>query len=170
MRRILIIGCPGSGKTTLAKEMAARLRLPLVHLDALYWLDGWQPRERADFDARLLTELQKEAWILDGNYGRTLPLRLGHCDSVIFLRYPRRVCLWGAVWRALRGYGKTRSDMGPNCPEKLDMEFLKFIWTFEREYGEPYRELLEEQEHLGKRVVILRSRKEAARFVEGLRP
>ena len=99
MKRILIIGNSGAGKTTLANSLAGILRLPLVHLDKLYWRDGWQHVSREEFDALLSVELQKESWILDGNFDRTLPLRLRYCDTVIYLDYSPVVCLCGAVKR-----------------------------------------------------------------------
>ena len=75
-QRILIIGCPGSGKSTLARRLSAQTGLPIVHLDALYWLPGWVERSREDFDALLQDKLEKPRWIIDGNYTRTLAMRL----------------------------------------------------------------------------------------------
>ena len=82
------------------------------------------PFTREEFDARLSEELEKPQWIIDGNYNRTMPQRLEKCDTVIYLDFNRFVCLWGAVKRVIRGYGKTRPDMGGNCPERFDWEFI----------------------------------------------
>lgn len=127
MRKVMIIGCPGSGKTTLARKLSSKLNLPLVHLDVLNFGGHWQTVSTEEFDALLLQEVQKEAWIIDGNYHRTIPLRLEHCDTVIYLDYSRMTCLFDVIKRVLKGYGQSRPDMGGNCPERFDLSFLEFV-------------------------------------------
>ena len=103
MERIVIIGCPGSGKSTLARELGEKLDLPVVHLDQIYWSPGnWQHLEKDEFDALLMQELQKPRWILDGNFNRTLELRLERCDTVIFLDFNRIFYLYGRLFIVLR--------------------------------------------------------------------
>lgn len=106
MEKVLIIGSPGVGKSTLAFELSVKTELPLVHLDKLWWQAGWIESDREDFDARLAAEPEKPRWIIDGNYSRTLPMRLAKCDTVIFLDFPRLTCLFGAMRRVLRYRGK----------------------------------------------------------------
>lgn len=166
MQRILVIGCPGSGKTTLAVQMAKKIRLPLVHLDRLNWQDGWQPVSREVFDQRLAAELAKPAWIIDGNFNRTLPLRLEHCDTVVYLDYARWRCLLGVIKRVVTNYGKTRPDMGGNCPERFDPAFLRYVWSFRKAHAERYAHMLAQAD--GVRVIRLKNRKDAARFLNGL--
>ena len=101
MRRVLVIGCPGAGKSTLTRALAETLGLPAVYLDRLWWKSGWINRTRAEFDARLDAALAGDAWVMDGNYLRTLPRRLERCDAVLFLDYPRRLCLFRALRRIL---------------------------------------------------------------------
>lgn len=132
MKRIMVIGCCGSGKSTLSKALAKKLKLPLVHLDVLNWRDDWQAISNEEFDDLLLAEVQKEAWIIDGNYNRTIELRLQYCDAVIYLDYSRFRCLFGVLKRVIRNYGQTRSDMGGHCPERFDLSFLKFVWNFNK--------------------------------------
>lgn len=132
MERILVIGCPGAGKSTLARQLAEKRGLPLVHLDAIFWLPGWKQRDKTEFDALLLAELQKPKWIIDGNFGRTLPLRLQYCDAVIFLDFSTFACVRGVLQRVLSQHGKVRSDMGQGCPERFDWEFLKYVCSFNR--------------------------------------
>ena len=133
MERILIIGCGGSGKTTLARTLGEKLDLPVVHLDKLWWTDNWQTVTRDAFDAALAVELEKPRWIIDGDYSRTMPRRLEHCDTVIYLDYSTWACFWGAIKRILTYYGRSRPDMGGNCPERFDWEFLKWVLNYNKE-------------------------------------
>ncbi len=131
-RRIAVLGSGGSGKSTAAREIARILSLPLLHLDGLYWLPGWQPRPDAEWAALQRQLAAEDRWIMDGNYGRTLEIRLSRADGVLFLDLPRRICLWRALWRSVRLYGRERPDLGQGCLEHLDFEFLRWIWGFPR--------------------------------------
>lgn len=162
MNRILVIGCPGAGKTTLSRALGERLKLPVVHLDTLYWRDNWHHVSREEFDRLLREALDKPLWILDGNYDRTLEIRLEHCDSVVFLDYPRIVCLWGAVRRILRNYGKSRPDMGGCCRERLDFSFFRYIWNYRQDNRERILPLLAQTRVP---VCTLHSRRETRRFL-----
>ncbi len=165
MRKVVVIGCSGAGKTEFSRRLAEKTALPLVHLDKLYWRAGWRHVSAEEFDALHAAELEKPAWILDGNYNRTLPVRLNACDTAIFLRYPRRVCLLGAVKRYLKGRGKCRADVGEGCPEKPDAEFLKYIWNYDKRFGEKYCRMLEES---GAAHYVFKSRREAEAFLQSL--
>lgn len=131
-KRIIIIGCPGGGKSRLAKILANKLNLPLVHLDQLFWKPNWTETPRDEFDRLLLEELKKDKWILDGNFARTLPLRLEYCDHVILLNYPTLTCIFRVIKRVITNYGKTRPDMTEGCEERFDLSFLKFIKKFKK--------------------------------------
>ncbi len=165
-QRILVIGCSGSGKTTLSVKLGAISGLPVIHLDKFFWKPGWVLAAREEFDAALQAELEKPAWIMDGNYKGSLPRRLEYCDTVVYLDYPRRVCLWGVVTRAVKFHGQMRPDMGEGCPERFDWSFLKYTWNFEKEHGRATKEFVKKS---GKPVVWLRSRREAEKFLEAVR-
>ena len=130
MKRVLVIGSGGSGKTTLARRLAERTGLPLIHLDALYWRPGWDPTPSDEWRAKIDALLRDERWIMDGNYGGTLDLRLEACDTVVFLDLSRWVCLWRVLTRRLRHRGEVRAEMAPGCPERFTWEFLEWIWTY----------------------------------------
>ena len=166
MERILVIGCPGSGKTRLAKLLGEKLDLPVVHLDNLWWTDGWQNVSREEFDARLEEVLEGERWIIDGNFSRTMPLRLQHCDTIVYLDYSRWQCLAGMTQRVIANYGKSRPDMGGNCPERFDPEFVKFIWNFNKNNRSMNYTWIAQAKHA--KAIVLKNRKEAKRFLENM--
>ena len=165
MRRVLVLGCPGAGKSTLARSLGEALSLPVVHLDKLWWKSGWINRTEGEFDALLDAVLLGEEWVIDGNYLRTLPRRLERCDAVVLLDYPRQVCLFRALRRILSWRGRTRPDMAADCPERLDGEFVRWIWEFHRTQRPQVLELLDGwtgEKH------VFRSPKDCARFLAKL--
>lgn len=125
MRRVMVIGCPGSGKSTFARRLQARTGLPLIYLDRLNWNADRTTVPREVLDARLAEAVAGDRWIIDGNYQRTLGMRLDACDTVFFLDYPTEVCLAGV--RARRG--QPRPDI-PWVETEEDAEFMDFIRTF----------------------------------------
>jgi adenylate kinase family enzyme len=131
MQRVVILGCSGSGKTTLAARLGQRLGLPVVHLDPLYWRPGWQVPDTEGFLARVAIALAGDAWVSEGNYRETFPLRLPRADAVIALECPRLLRLWRVLRRSIFERGK-RPDLPPGCPEHIDWELLKFIWRFDK--------------------------------------
>lgn len=132
-QKVLVLGCGGAGKSTFAVSMGARFSLPVVHLDRLWWLPGWVERSREEFDGMLAAELAKPAWVIDGNYHRTLSQRLAAADCAVFLDVPSRICLESAYARAEQYAGKTRPDMTQGCPERVDAEFEEWILRFEQD-------------------------------------
>jgi adenylate kinase family enzyme len=167
MERILIIGCPGAGKSTLSRQMAEKLDLPLIHLDSLFWLPGWKERDKGEFDALLAAELDKPQWIMDGNYGRTLATRLEFCDTVIFLDFGRFACLRGVLKRVITQRGKVRPDMGAGCPERFDWTFLKYVWSFRKSQRDKlYAKLSASPDAVSR--IILKNRRQVKKFLESL--
>jgi len=132
MQRVLILGCPGSGKSTLARELAERTGLPLVHLDQLYWRPGWVEASKEEWRTRLAEVLVQPAWILDGNYGATISMRLEAADTAILLDLPTWLCLFRVFRRSVLGWGRIRSDMAEGCPERFDLQFIRYVLNFRR--------------------------------------
>lgn len=130
MRRVLVIGPGGAGKSTFARRLGAMTGLPVVHLDRHYWRAGWVEPSPAAWTESLDTLLAGPAWIMDGNYGGSLERRLVACDTVVLLDLSRWTCLWRVLMRRLRHHGRARPDMTADCPERLTGEFLAWIWTY----------------------------------------
>lgn len=164
MERILIIGCGGAGKSTLARQLGDKLNIPVVHLDKLFWKPGWVEIPKDEFDALIRQEMAEEKWIMDGNFNRTLPERIARCDTVIYLDFSRFACLLGIIKRVLTTYGKVRPDMGEGCPERIDWEFLKWVWNFNKNKREGNYKLLCEAQHA--EIIVLKKRKEVKAFLE----
>ena len=164
-QRIMIVGCSGSGKSTLARKLAEATGLPLVHLDRLWWREGWQHISREEFDVLLRAEVEKNQWIIDGNFDRTIDIRLEKCDAVIFFDLPRMVCIMSVIKRVISSYGRTRPDMGSGCPERFDLSFLKWVWNFNRDKR---GKCLSRIAASGKTLYHIRSRKELPALIADL--
>jgi adenylate kinase family enzyme len=130
MERILVLGPCGAGKSTLALRLGKQLDLPVIHLDQHYWRPGWREPEPGDWAAQVEELIARPRWIMDGNYGGTLPIRLARADGAIFLDYPRRVFFSRMLWRSLSRFGRMRPDMAPGCAERLDWEFIRYTWRY----------------------------------------
>lgn len=132
MRRMLIIGPCGSDKSTLARELAPRLGLPLVHMHQLGWQSGWVETEKTELRARLADAVGEEAWLIEDNYGSLLAPRLERADTIIYLDFPIRLCLWRLVKRIAAHRGRARPDMPEGCPARFDLGFLLYVMNWNR--------------------------------------
>ena len=160
MKKVIVIGCPGSGKSTFARALHNKTGISLYHLDMMYWNADKTTVEKSVFLERLSVVLEKDEWIIDGNYGSTMELRMTACDTVIFLDYPLDVCLGGIKERR----GKPRSDM-PWIETEEDAEFIEFIKNYNEQQKPKVLELFEK--YSDKNIVILKSREQADAFLNG---
>ena len=161
MKKVMIIGCPGSGKSTFARSLTAKTGLPLYYLDMMYWNPDRTIKPKEEFRAALRETVALPEWIIDGNYGSTLELRMEACDTVIFLDYPLEVCLSGVEERR----GKPRPDM-PWVETEPDLEFIEFITKFNEESRPRIVGLLEQYKN--KNVIVFTSRGEADEYLRRL--
>ena len=159
--RIIILGCPGSGKSTCARQLQEKTGLPLICLDNLWWRADGTHISRDEFDRALNELLSGERWIMDGNYSRTYEVRIRACDTAIFLDYPEEVCMTGIVARV----GQARPDM-PWIETTLDPELVAQVQNYARDNRPVLLSLL--QKYAEKQVLIFTSRQEAARWLSEL--
>lgn len=131
--RIMIFGGAGSGKSTLARKLGTITRLPVIHIDRLYWKPGWVMRPREEIGLLTNAEADKERWIFEGNHSETMPYRASRADMVVFLDMstPRR--LWRVIGRILKHRGRTRPDMADDCLERFDWDFLKWVANYRKD-------------------------------------
>ena len=160
-QKIIVIGCPGSGKSTLSKELRDVTGLPLFHLDNIWWKPDKSYISRVEFDQKLNEILLTDRWIIDGNYNRTYEMRFQACDTVIFLDYPVNVCMNGIKERI----GRSRTDI-PWTERALDPELVKLVERYETDNRPVILSLFEKYPDAAK--FVFKSRLEAAEWMSRL--
>ena len=167
MKKIAIIGSGGAGKSTFARQISNKLNIEVYHLDAILWKPNWVATSKHEQQEIQRNLVAKESWIIDGNYGGTLDIRVNAADTVIFLDIHRVICVYRAIKRVLRYRNKTRPDMREGCEEKFDLDFLKWIWDYPKEKRPSILKMLDEVSK-EKNVIILCSPKEVGYFIGNL--
>lgn len=167
MKKIMLIGSSGAGKSTLAKELGTILDLPVYHLDSLFWKPNWVPASNEE-EIKVLSQLvQNNSWIIDGNYGSTIEIRLHAADTVVFLDFSRTLCLYRVIKRVLKYRNRTRPDMGPGCNEKFDLGFLKWIWNYPKVNRPKIMRIIEDASE-DKNIIILKTPKQVNEFLANI--
>ena len=163
MRKVVVVGSGGSGKSTFSRRLGAITGLPVIHLDKLHWRPNWTPTPKDEWEEIVRRELERDSWIMDGNFGGTREMRMKAADTIIFLDMPRLVCTYRVLKRTLLYRKANRPDMADGCSERFDWEFLMWVWNYP---SRSRNNLLDELEKLGdKRVIVLKSRQEVASFL-----
>lgn len=162
MEKVIIIGCPGSGKSTFGRKLKRVMGLPLYHLDMMFWNEDRTTVSKEVFIRRLQDAMSNSKWIIDGNYGSTMEMRIKECDTVFFLDYPTEICMDGIRERK----GKPRSDMPWVENDNADEEFISFINSYNSESRPRVIKLLEK--YSSKNIIVFRSRVESEEYISSL--
>lgn len=163
MLKVIIVGCPGSGKSTFAKKLSNIVNIPLYHLDMIKWSADKTTISKEEFDEKLKNILKKDKWIVDGNYQRTLEMRLKECDTMFLLDFSLEECILGAKSRI----GTKRSDF-PWIEENLDEEFKQVIIDFPKKKLPQIYELIEKYK-MNKNIIIFKTREQVDNYLEMLK-
>ena len=167
MKKIILIGSGGAGKSTLASKLGEKLSIEVFHLDQLLWKPNWEMTDK-EYQIEIQNNLiVKPAWIIDGNYGGTLDMRIESADTIIFLDRNRFVCIYQILKRVKKYNGSARPDMQDDCPEKFDFSFLRWVWNFPRKQRVTIIEMLEKVPS-DKRIIVLKNKKQIQEFLEDL--
>jgi adenylate kinase family enzyme len=167
MKKILVIGSGGSGKSTLSLKMGEILGIDVFHLDKFYWREGWIKPDPYEW-LRIVDEiLKREQWIIDGNFSGTLKRRVESCDTIIFLDLSRAICLWRIVMRRLRYRQRARPDMAHGCNERLNLEFVSWVMNYSKRSRPKVLELMRTNA-ASRKILWLRSPQQVEAFLASL--
>jgi adenylate kinase family enzyme len=162
VQRIVVMGPPGSGKSTMARHLGARFGVPVFHLDQAWHRPGWVEVPLDEFRTEVERIAALPTWVIDGNYTATIECRFRVADMVVYLDMPTWLSMLRVIRRIVTSYGTVRPDSAPGCPERLDLVFLYYIWTWNRQRRDRNLALVES---FGGRKIILRGRRAVRRFL-----
>lgn len=170
MKKVIVIGSSGAGKSTFSRRLHEATGLKLIHLDKIFWQPNWvEPADKPAWREGLRKYLQGDEWIIDGNYGSTMEMRLQACDTAILLDYPNYVCTYRVLKRILQYHtGSRRSDMAEGCNERFDWEFLKWTWNYPARSKPAVEALLKRFEN-EKNIIRLKSNNDVENFFAKLK-
>ena len=155
MKKVVVIGSGGSGKSTFSRRLGEATGLPVIHLDSHFWRPKWERTPVDEWEQQVSKMVCGDLWIMDGNFGGTRLIRLRACDTVILLDISRYTCLYRVLKRAIKYRGRSRPDMAEGCSEKLDLEFLSWVWNYPKRGRK--RALAEMNQLPEKRFVVLKT-------------
>ncbi len=144
------------------------LHLPVIHLDKYFWKPNWIQTPDDEWDRIVEDFTEQDQWIMDGNYSRTLDIRIRRADVIIFLDMPTLLCLYRVVKRRIQYHNKTRPDLNEDCPEKLDWEFIKWVWNYKKRSRNRVLEKLEHAKN-EKQIFIVKNRKQINDLIDILK-
>ncbi|MEH7444459.1 DNA topology modulation protein [Bacillus sp. JJ1122] len=168
MKKVIIIGSGGAGKSTLARKLGDVLGINVYHLDALYWKPGWEKTDNDEWKNTIAEIMDEDEWIMDGNFGGTMAMRASAADSIIFLDYSTVRCLYGIFKRRIMYHGKSRPDMNEGCPEKLDWEFINWVAQYKHKKAPAIIESLKQYKEQGKIIFHFTAPAETEAFISAL--
>jgi adenylate kinase family enzyme len=164
MKKILVVGSGGAGKSTFSRRLGKILNIEVIHLDTLYWNPGWVETPKPVWRNMVEELINKDSWIIDGNYSGTLDIRVDACDTVIFLDIARLICLSRVIKRVMLYRNGRRPDMAEGCRERLTLEFVRWIWNYPKRTRPKVLKLLKDSSHR-KNVIRLRNQADIDNFL-----
>lgn len=165
MKKIMVIGSPGAGKSTFAFKLSEKTHIELFHIDKLFWKPNWIHISTDELQEKLKEIMALDSWIIDGNYSGTMEMRLREADTVIWLNYSIITCLYGIIKRKFMYKSKARPDITDGCKENLNWEFFKFVITFHLCQKKKTHKILDGYSQQN-RVIIFKKRKDANKFLD----
>lgn len=167
MKKIMILGSAGAGKSTLARRIGTIIGIEVYHLDRFFWQKNWIPITQEELYKKVKSIVAKDSWIIDGNYSKSMDIRFNNADMIIFLDMPLWLCLWRVIIRRFKYSNKQRSDMGEECKEKIDWEFVKWIINYHKNKKQKlYKKLNQLSDE--KRVYIIKNKKDKEELINTL--
>jgi len=169
--KILVIGCPGTGKSTFSKQLGNILNIEVIHLDKYFWKSGWIESSKEEWKETVSKLISKDQWIIDGNYSNTIRLRAEQADEILFFDYSAVFCTYRIFKRIFKTKFKLeiRDDLAEGCPEKwFDSKFIKFTWNFNKKIRPLTFRILEELNFREKRLTIFKNANEATYYLNSL--
>ena len=136
MKKVLVIGCCGSGKSTFSKRLSEKLNIEPIHLDQHYWRRNWEETSKEEWKEKVKKLVERDEWIMDGNYGGTFNIRFRKADTVFYLERSKWFCLYRVIKRVIKYKGHVRPDMVEGCEERFDWSFMKYVYSFNK-YHKP---------------------------------
>jgi adenylate kinase family enzyme len=163
MKRVVVVGSGGSGKSTFSRRLSEATGLDVIHLDSVFWRPNWERTPKDEWERKVRELIEGDSWIMDGNFGSTRKIRFDACDTAILLDLPRPVCMYRVIKRAIMYWGRSRPDMAEGCHEKIDLEFLSWVWNFPKQGRS---RILDDLRSLSdKSIYVLKSKREAESFL-----
>lgn len=168
MKRIMVIGCCGAGKSTFSRKLNSITKIELIHLDQFYWKPNWGETKSEEWEKIVQHLADKPYWIMDGNYGGTMDIRIKRADTIIYLDYPTWKCLSRVTARTIKNWGRRRFDMPSDCKERFDFRFFHYVATFNLTRRE---NLLKKLRLVAdeKKVIVFKNDIQAYHFLENLK-
>jgi adenylate kinase family enzyme len=164
MKKIVLVGSSGSGKSTLARQLGEMLSIDVYHLDAIFWKPGWIATPKDEQKAVQEELVNRDSWIIDGNYGGTMTIRLEAADTIIFVDLSKWICIFRVLKRRFQYRNIKRTDMAEGCEERINFKFLRWVWDYPTKQKpkivDNLRRLSKE-----KKVIVLRSRSDVREFL-----
>lgn len=165
VKKITIVGGPGTGKTTLAQKLGEILNLPVIHIDAVNYKPNWEEVRKEKRDKLILEKIKNEKWISDGNYSSTLKERIEKSDLIIWLDYSSLDIIKGVFSRNIKNFNKEKQEI-PGCKERIDWKFFKYVVTYRRKARNKIVEKIKNASE--DKVCIFKNRKELNKWLENI--